>query len=100
MREAAIDSDHPALPGHFPGHPTVPAVLILSRVIAAARRAYPDAKVNGIRKAKFLRRLGPDQPFDIELGTPAEDTLKFACRAAGAVIVQGRLTLGDRDGSR
>ncbi|MFW5969492.1 MAG: hypothetical protein ACOCP9_02535 [Halofilum sp. (in: g-proteobacteria)] len=93
MSEVVIGPDHPALPGHFPGQPVVPAAVILSRVIAAAREASPDMRVTGIRKAKFLQRLAPGEPFRIDLDTPAGDSLTFVCRTADAVVVQGRLTL-------
>ncbi len=95
MPEVVIGSDHPALPGHFPGQPVVPAAVILSRVIEAARQAWPDARITGIRKAKFLQRVAPDEPFRIDLDTPTGDSLKFVCRTADAVLVQGRLTLGE-----
>ena len=32
----SIAPDHPALEGHFPGQPIVPAVVILDAVLAAA----------------------------------------------------------------
>lgn len=94
MAEVVISSGHPALPGHFPGQPVVPAAVILSRVMEAVRQAYPDARATGIRKAKFLRRLGPEEPFRIDLDPPTGDSLKFVCRTADAIVVQGRLTLG------
>ena len=28
-----IPADHPALPGHFPGQPIVPGVVVLDRVV-------------------------------------------------------------------
>ena len=94
MPEVVIGSDHPALPGHFPGEPVVPAAVILSRVIEAVRHSWPDTRVTGIRKAKFLQRVGPEEPFRIELDAPTGDSLKFVCRTADAIVVQGRLTLG------
>lgn len=94
MPEVVIGSDHPALPGHFPGRPVIPAALILSRVMATARRTWPDVRITGIRKAKFLQPVGPDEPFRIDLDTPTGDSLKFVCRTADTVLVQGRLTLG------
>lgn len=99
MPEVVIGSDHPALPGHFPGHPIVPAAVILSRVLAEVRRAHPELGVTGVRKAKFLRPLGPDEAFSIEFGSPTDDTLKFACRTGDAVLAQGRFTLGGKPGA-
>jgi 3-hydroxymyristoyl/3-hydroxydecanoyl-(acyl carrier protein) dehydratase len=32
-RTLTIANDHPALAGHFPGHPVVPGVLVLDEVI-------------------------------------------------------------------
>ncbi|WP_067561927.1 hypothetical protein [Halofilum ochraceum] len=94
MPEVVIGSDHPALPGHFPGQPVVPAAVILSRVIDAVRDSWPDTRVTGIRKAKFVQRVAPDEPFRIELDAPTGDSLKFVCRTADTIVVQGRLTLG------
>ena len=33
-----VAADHPALPGHFPGRPIVPGVLLLDAVLQAMRR--------------------------------------------------------------
>jgi 3-hydroxyacyl-[acyl-carrier-protein] dehydratase len=30
-----ISADHPSLPGHFPGTPIVPGVVILDEILAA-----------------------------------------------------------------
>ena len=94
MPEVVIGSDHPALPGHFPGQPVVPAAVIVSRVMETARRSWPNIRVTGIRKAKFLQRVEPDEPLRIEFDAPTGDSLKFVCRRADVIVVEGRLTLG------
>lgn len=93
MPDIVIGSNHPALNGHFPGRPVVPAAVILSRVIEAARSACPGARITGIRKAKFVQRLEPGETLRIEFDSPAGDALKFVCQTADGTVVQGRLTL-------
>jgi 3-hydroxymyristoyl/3-hydroxydecanoyl-(acyl carrier protein) dehydratase len=93
MAQVVIGSDHPALPGHFPGHPVVPAAVILAHVVDAARQACPEARITGIRKAKFQQRLMPEEVLRIDLDAPGRDSLKFVCHTDDAVVVQGRLTL-------
>ena len=36
-----ISADHPSLPGHFPGHPIVPGVVLLDRVLEAIETGHP-----------------------------------------------------------
>jgi 3-hydroxymyristoyl/3-hydroxydecanoyl-(acyl carrier protein) dehydratase len=36
----SIPSDHPSLPGHFPGRPVVPGVVLLDRVVAAIESVH------------------------------------------------------------
>ena len=35
-----IPHDHPALPGHFPGNPLVPAVVLIDHASEAAREEH------------------------------------------------------------
>jgi len=62
-----IPTDHPALPGHFPGNPVVPGVVLLDRVLAAARGLGP---VSGLPRVKFLQVLRPGTEFRIEIAEP------------------------------
>lgn len=93
-RCVTIGDDHPALPGHFPGHPVVPGVVILDEVAAALDGAGRGGGPAGFLGVKFLRPLSPGESMVIEL-TPADAGLvAFTCTTdEGEAIAQGRLQL-------
>ena len=90
-----IHADHPSLPGHFPGAPLVPGVIILDEVVAALDEWRRDSQLSGIRSVKFLAPLKPEQLFTISLFATSKDAgeVSFCCRAEGLVIVEGRLAV-------
>ena len=90
-----IRANHPSLPGHFPGAPLVPGVVILDEVLAALVEWRQNSRLSGIRSAKFLAPLKPEQPFTISLSATSENTgeVSFCCRVEERVIVQGRLNV-------
>jgi 3-hydroxymyristoyl/3-hydroxydecanoyl-(acyl carrier protein) dehydratase len=90
-----IHADHPSLPGHFPGAPLVPGVVILDEVVAALGEWRQNSQLRGIRSVKFLAPLKPEQPFTISLFGTSEDAgeVSFCCRAEQRVIVEGRLAV-------
>lgn len=61
-----IAGSHPALPGHFPGRPVVPGVVLLDHVVAAIER-LSDARVAGFAQVKFRRPLLPGQEAELAL---------------------------------
>jgi 3-hydroxymyristoyl/3-hydroxydecanoyl-(acyl carrier protein) dehydratase len=87
-RRFAVPADHPALPGHFPGRPVVPGVLLLDAVLQAAGLSRTH-----LLRAKFAAPVGPGDPVDILLarrgGDPAR--LAFTCRCRGTVVLSGEL---------
>jgi len=89
----AIRADHPSLPGHFPGAPLVPGVVILDEVLAALLEWHRDCQLTGIRTVKFLVPLKPEQPFTIcfSVSDDAGAEVAFSCRVEDRVIVEGRL---------
>jgi 3-hydroxymyristoyl/3-hydroxydecanoyl-(acyl carrier protein) dehydratase len=54
-----IAAEHPALPGHFPGDPIVPGVVLLDRIAAALERS--GARLARIGVVKFLAPLRPGE---------------------------------------
>ena len=74
----SISANHAAIPGHFPGHPVVPAVVVLDRVSRAVARVYPHAHIARIEHVKFLAVLRPGEAFAIELSVD-DDSFSFQC---------------------
>lgn len=58
-----IEAGHPALPGHFPGQPIVPGVVLLDHAvlrIAAALGCAPQPC--RLASVKFLATVAPNEP--------------------------------------
>jgi 3-hydroxyacyl-[acyl-carrier-protein] dehydratase len=89
----AIRADHPSLPGHFPGTPVVPGVVILDEILAALLEWRQSFHLTGVRTVKFLVPLKPEQLFTIYLSTEDDDAgeVNFSCRIEDQIMVEGRL---------
>lgn len=87
-----IDEGHPALVGHFPGHPIVPAVVILNEVVAAAA-VFEGAPIciRSVNSAKFLSPLRPGQAFTIRLKRVDDGKLSFLCKSPKNTIASGEI---------
>jgi len=79
-KRCAIAADHPALPGHFPGDPIVPGVVVLDEVLSAlpARMDIPWAK--------FHAPLRPAEQFVIRI-----EQNKFSVHRGETLIASGGL---------
>lgn len=62
----SIDAAHPALPGHFPGDPLVPGVVLLEQV-ALAVRTWRGQRLARVLEAKFMAPLLPTQAAVLRL---------------------------------
>ena len=87
-----IGADHPALPGHFPGHPVVPGVVLLDRVAAAIERTWGQ-RIGGFPQAKFQRPLLPDQLVELFIERDATGA-RFRFVSAAGIIASGAIELG------
>jgi len=89
-RVVSISPDHPALPGHFPGHPVVPGVVILDEVIETLRlHAGQALVVTGLPSVKLSSPLLPGQPLTIEIEPDAADAATFTCRVDQRIVAAG-----------
>lgn len=82
-----IAADHPSLPGHFPGDPLVPGVLLLEQV-ALALRAWRGERLARVLEAKFSAPLRPDEPAELLLSL-VQGRVRFEIRRAGALLARG-----------
>lgn len=90
----SIAPDHPSLPGHFPGHPVVPGVVILDRVRRAAEPALAAGlTIIGLPQAKFVSSLQPGQDADVELELDGM-LIRFVVSHNGQVIARGAFEVG------
>lgn len=88
-----VPASHPALPGHFPGQPIVPAVVLLESVLQAAEHWLGRALSVNLPRAKFSAPLLPEQDARLELNLAGKD-LRFVIEREGEILAQGTFTLG------
>jgi len=61
-RYLVVPADHPVFPGHFPGNPIVPGVMLLDWVLReVARSLGKSPSALRVREAKFFTPLAPPQ---------------------------------------
>jgi 3-hydroxymyristoyl/3-hydroxydecanoyl-(acyl carrier protein) dehydratase len=88
-----IGSDHPSLPGHFPGRPLVPGVLILDEVVAAIAAVTGESiRIVRMPQIKFVAPLQPDEQADVEWQRQA-DSIRFSVRRGAQMIASGELVV-------
>lgn len=87
-----VPFDHPALAGHFPGHPIVPAVVLLDWLQTALRQhLHPAARISTLPGVKFLAPVAPGEAFQIGFSPQANGLLRFEIRTDRQLCVSGTL---------
>lgn len=87
----AIPSDHPCLPGHFPGRPLVPGVVLLDQVIAAVEAAHGPSSGWRLPQVKFLLPLLPEQSAQVELEALGAARWRFRVRRGEDLLASGEV---------
>jgi len=90
-----IAHDHPSLPGHFPGRPVVPGVVLLDATLALILAQRPGRAAAGLPAVKFTQPVQPGQSVTVSCGD-GSDRILFACAVGGREVLRGTLTLDAR----
>jgi 3-hydroxyacyl-[acyl-carrier-protein] dehydratase len=89
----SISRDHPCLPGHFPGRPVVPGVVLLQATLTAILRHYSATRVAELDAVRFITPVLPEQEVEIGLTPVGSDLVNFACSVDGRQVARGRARL-------
>lgn len=85
-----VDPSHPSLPGHFPGAPVVPGVVVLERVVDALEAAHGPVGALRLPQVKFLQPLLPGEQAEIVLEGEAP-RWRFRVLRGDALIASGEV---------
>ena len=85
-----VPFDHPSLPGHFPGHPVVPGVVLLDHVLAAIEATHGPLGALRLPQVTFMQPLLPGEPADVELEGDAP-RWRFRVLRDGVLLASGEV---------
>ena len=86
-----VPSDHPALAGHFPGHPIVPGALLLDEALHAIDAAASSWHLASL---KFHRIVRAEEALRLECVSQPGGALRIELRADDALVMSGLLEPG------
>lgn len=90
--EFSISERHLALAGHFPGSPVVPAVVLLNETLSGVTDVYPNVRIKGFKRVKFLKAVLPGEMIQVRL-KPTETGIDFQAYKDEKRVFGGELIL-------
>lgn len=89
--EIVIASEHPAIPGHFPNAPIIPAALLLDE-IAQQLRDHIGLSVLSFSHTRFIKPVQPDQSITIYLEPSSDTDYRFQLTVDNDICCRGKLS--------
>lgn len=94
-----VEPAHSCLPGHFPGRPLVPGVVILDRVLEAIEAKHGPLAALRLPRVKFMQPLHPGEAATVVIeGDSARWTFRVlrddTLLASGEVVDGGPANAG------
>lgn len=89
--EFVVEAGHPCLPGHFPGRPLVPGVVILEHVVEAIEAEAGPLPALRLPQVKFVQPLLPGERARVELDAPAPSRWKFRVLRDDVLLASGEV---------
>lgn len=86
-----IPPTHPSLPGHFPGQPVVPGVVILDAVQRAIEKLTGALPGLRLPQVKFVQPLLPGEAAEILIERAADGRWKFRVLRGDALLASGEM---------
>jgi len=90
-----VPAEHPSLPGHFPGRPIVPGVVLLDHVLALI--LGPGQRARTLSGVKFTAAVRPGETIEVTAAPsrtgPAGPAVAFAAFCAGKPVLRGTVGL-------
>ena len=88
-----ITGSHPSLPGHFPGHPITPGVVILDHISRGLISQLTNVMLDGFPQVKFLKPLLSDTEVVVTYKVRNDSLYQFSCEDKGNVFLTGKIKL-------
>jgi 3-hydroxymyristoyl/3-hydroxydecanoyl-(acyl carrier protein) dehydratase len=86
-----VTADHPCMPGHFPGRPIVPGVVLLDQALALVLARFPGARLAGVPTCKFTTVVTPGQTVRVfsDPSPAPSHRVGFICSVEDATVARG-----------
>jgi 3-hydroxymyristoyl/3-hydroxydecanoyl-(acyl carrier protein) dehydratase len=91
LGDFSVPDSHPALPGHFPGDPVVPGVLLLDHALRLCEIAG-YAPLTMLSSVKFSRLVRPNTVCQVT-ATRRGSTLLISIASAGEIVTTAKASV-------